>query len=159
MNIYVHTHVRSMMHTHVRSMCCAPINECFELAPYRALRSVASAVQCSAAVRMLHSGEPGNKHGLAALHCCTPANRETSIALPRCTAAFRRTEKQASPGRAEQPPASRPGNPSRLSAARTIRRTWNSSCYPCRRGGRSRPQPVSSVRLGTLSNRISCSSD
>ena len=85
LNIYVHTHVRSMMHTHVRSMCCAPINECFELAPYKALRSVASAVQCSAAVRMLHSGEPGNKHGLAALHCCLAAAVRMlhSSAVPR----------------------------------------------------------------------------
>ena len=82
LNIYVHTHVRSMMHTHVRSMCCAPINECFELAPNKALRSVASAVQCSAAVRMLHSGEPGNKHGLAALH-------SSALCSPNCGALCR----------------------------------------------------------------------
>ena len=78
------------------------------------LRSAASAVLCCAAQRMLHSGAPGNKHGLAPAHaalrrtgllelyfgalpaqfcaarrsaCCTPAHWETSMALPRCTAA------------------------------------------------------------------------
>ena len=47
------------------------------------LRSAASATLCCAAQRMLHSGAPGNKHGLAALHCRWPHPLEIRAACLR----------------------------------------------------------------------------